>query len=52
MTEIKEEEPSAGAYRREDVRRMVNVTERQLRAWEKQGLVKRGETFVFPISSP
>jgi tetratricopeptide (TPR) repeat protein len=26
---------------------MVNVTERQLRAWEKQGLVKPGETFDF-----
>lgn len=26
---------------------MVNVTERQLRAWEKQGLVKSGETFGF-----
>jgi len=25
----------------------VNVTERQLRAWEKQGLVKPGETFGF-----
>src|SRR5580658_390126 len=26
---------------------MVSVTERQLRAWEKQGLVKSGETFGF-----
>jgi tetratricopeptide (TPR) repeat protein len=26
---------------------MVNVTERQLRAWEKQGLVKPGQTFGF-----
>jgi tetratricopeptide (TPR) repeat protein len=26
---------------------MVNVTERQLRAWEKQGLVKPGESFGF-----
>ncbi len=47
MTEIIEGTPSAGAYRREDVRRIVNVTERQLRAWEKQGLVKSGESFGF-----
>jgi predicted Zn-dependent protease len=47
LTVINEGTPSAGAYRREDVRRMVNVTERQLRAWEKQGLVKSGETFGF-----
>ncbi|MGA2713541.1 MAG: tetratricopeptide repeat protein [Bryobacteraceae bacterium] len=47
MTAINEATPSAGAYRREDVRRIVNVTERQLRAWEKQGLVKPGETFGF-----
>ena len=38
-TEIKGETPSAGAYRREDVRRIADVTERQLRSWEKQGLV-------------
>ena len=47
MTAINEGTPSAGEYRREDVRRMVSVTERQLRAWEKQGLVKSGETFGF-----
>jgi tetratricopeptide (TPR) repeat protein len=47
LTAINEGTPSAGAYRREDVRRMVSVTERQLRAWEKQGLVKSGETFGF-----
>jgi DNA-binding transcriptional MerR regulator len=39
MTEIDEGTPSAGAYRREDVRRIADVTERQLRSWEKQGLV-------------
>jgi tetratricopeptide (TPR) repeat protein len=41
-------ETTAGeTYRREDVRRIVNVSERQLRAWEKQGLVKPAETFGF-----
>ena len=34
-------------YRREDVLRMVDVTERQLRAWERQGLIPAGETFGF-----
>jgi tetratricopeptide (TPR) repeat protein len=48
MTEISDGTPSAGTWRREDVRRMVNVTERQLRAWERQGLVKPGESFGFP----
>ncbi len=47
MTQINEGTPSAGAYRREDVRRIVNVTERQLRAWEKQGLIKAGESYGF-----
>jgi tetratricopeptide (TPR) repeat protein len=36
-----------GAYRREDVRRMVDVTERQLRAWENLGLVTARDTFGF-----
>ena len=47
MTAIIERTPSAGAYRREDVRRIVDVSERQLRAWEKQGFIKSGETFGF-----
>src|SRR5580658_10342993 len=47
MTEINEQAPSAGAWSREDVRRIADVTERQLRAWEKQGLVKPGESFGF-----
>lgn len=47
MTEINEGTPSAGAYRREDVRRIVNVTERQLRSWEKQGLARSGENYSF-----
>ena len=46
-TEIKGETPSAGAYRREDVRRIADVTERQLRSWEKQGLLEPQETFGF-----
>jgi DNA-binding transcriptional MerR regulator len=44
---INDETPSAGAYRREDVRRIADVTERQLRSWEKQGLVEPQETFGF-----
>jgi DNA-binding transcriptional MerR regulator len=47
MTEIKGEMPSGGAYRREDVRRMVDVSERQLRAWEKQGLIANRDVFGF-----
>src|SRR5580700_7657233 len=47
MTEINGETPSAGAYRREDVRRIADVTERQLRSWEKQGLVEPQQTFGF-----
>ncbi len=47
MTEINDATPSAGAWRREDVRRILSVTERQLRAWEKQGLVAPGESFGF-----
>lgn len=35
------------AYGREDVRRIVDVSERQLRAWEKQGLVDAGASFGF-----
>jgi DNA-binding transcriptional MerR regulator len=47
MTEIDEATPSAGAYRREDVLRIADVTERQLRSWEKQGLVEPQENFCF-----
>jgi tetratricopeptide (TPR) repeat protein len=36
-----------GGYRREDVLRMVDVTERQLRAWENLGLVPARESFGF-----
>jgi tetratricopeptide (TPR) repeat protein len=36
-----------GAYRREDVLRMVAVTERQLRAWENLGLVQTRQNYGF-----
>src|ERR1700744_6372183 len=39
--------PSAATYSREEVRRIVDVTERQLRAWEKQGLIASNESFGF-----
>lgn len=38
---------AAGGYPREDVRRMLDVSERQLRAWEKQGFVKPSKVFGF-----
>ncbi len=34
-------------WRREDVRRIADITERQLRSWEKQGLVESHEQFGF-----
>jgi DNA-binding transcriptional MerR regulator len=40
-------ENNEGAYRREDVRRIADVTERQLRSWERQGLVEPQEIFGF-----
>jgi tetratricopeptide (TPR) repeat protein len=39
-------EPS-GTYEREDLRRIADVSERQLRSWEKQGLVEPREKFGF-----
>lgn len=36
-----------GVWRREDVRRIADITERQLRSWEKQGLVESHEQFGF-----
>jgi tetratricopeptide (TPR) repeat protein len=49
MTEIKEEEaqPSSGAWRRADARRIADVTERQLRSWEKLGLLPATASFGF-----
>jgi DNA-binding transcriptional MerR regulator len=34
-------------YSRADVRRMLGITERQLRAWERQGLIPSSEAFTF-----
>ncbi|HVW87149.1 MAG TPA: tetratricopeptide repeat protein [Bryobacteraceae bacterium] len=39
-------EPSPG-YARDEVRRILNVSERQLRAWEKQGFVEASASFGF-----
>ena len=38
---------SPGAYRREDVCRIVKVSERQLKSWERQGFVEPGPSFGF-----
>jgi Flp pilus assembly protein TadD len=38
---------TAGAYRREDVCRIAGVTKRQLRTWERQGLVEPAINFGF-----
>jgi predicted Zn-dependent protease len=48
MIEIKEEaQPSSGAWRRADARRIADVTERQLRTWERLGLVSATASFGF-----
>jgi len=47
MTEINGATPSPGMYGRDDVRRIADVTERQLRTWERQGLVEPQEKFGF-----
>ena len=39
--------PPVPGYARDEVRRMLAVSERQLRAWEKQGLVPASENFGF-----
>jgi tetratricopeptide (TPR) repeat protein len=41
------EMPPGATYRREDVRRMVDVSERQLRAWERMGLIAAADAFGF-----
>jgi tetratricopeptide (TPR) repeat protein len=46
-TDVTHGTPSAAGYCREDVRRIADVTERQLRSWEKQGLVQTGKSFGF-----
>jgi tetratricopeptide (TPR) repeat protein len=45
---IEENPIASGAWQREDVCRMLNITTRQLSAWEKQGFLSPGETFGFP----
>jgi tetratricopeptide (TPR) repeat protein len=47
IPEIIEPTTPPGAYGRDDVRRIADVTERQLRSWEKQGLVEPQERFGF-----
>ncbi len=37
----------AGAYGRADIRRIAGITERQLRAWEKQGLIAAAGVYRF-----
>jgi len=40
--------PASGAWQREDVCRMLDISARQLASWEKQGLIAPGEGFGFP----
>lgn len=47
MTEIGEAAPGSGIWGREDVRRIADITERQLKSWEKQGLVEPQQQFGF-----
>jgi len=37
----------AGAYQREDIQRIAGITGRQLRAWEKQGLITASGSYRF-----
>src|SRR5665213_934734 len=41
------EAPETSESGRDEVRRMLNLTERQLKAWEKQGFIAAAETFGF-----
>ena len=36
------------AYSREEVRRLLAITERQLRAWERHNLIREAESFTIP----
>ncbi|MDP9053442.1 MAG: tetratricopeptide repeat protein [Acidobacteriota bacterium] len=47
LTEIDETTPLPGGYGRDDVRRIADVTERQLRTWERQGLLEPQDSFGF-----
>lgn len=40
--------PGAGAWQRDDVCRKLNISARQLRAWEKSGFLSPGESLAFP----
>ncbi|MDP9171403.1 MAG: tetratricopeptide repeat protein [Acidobacteriota bacterium] len=48
MSPAKPEAAEQSGYARGDVLRMLHVTERQLRAWEKQGFVQASDWFGFP----
>jgi len=39
--------PPLGSFSREEARRAVGISERQLRAWERQDLIPASETFAF-----
>ncbi len=39
---------ASGAWQREDVCRMLDISARQLAAWEKLGLIQQGGSFGFP----
>ena len=41
------DDPGIHAYSRRDLRRLAKATERQLRSWEKQGLIASAETYGF-----
>src|ERR1700735_922461 len=43
-----ENTPASGAWERDDVCRMLGITARQWKAWEKLGFLSPGETFGFP----
>jgi len=40
--------PAKEAYQRSEVRRMLELSERQLRSWERQGLAPRLSAYSFP----
>ncbi len=43
-----QERPLKQEYSREEARRVADVSERQLRSWEKQKLIPTGDSFGFP----
>ncbi len=43
-----EDATASGAWQREDVCRMLDISVRQLAAWEKLGLIQPGASFGFP----